>query len=97
LPSCAPPELNPVESVWQYLRSNWLSNRVFDTYDAIIDAACEAWMKLIAMPKTITQSACENGPTSVNLRDPWYKDHNRSLLAATQRRAQAARLHRLGH
>lgn len=22
------PELNPVENVWQYLRSNWLSNRV---------------------------------------------------------------------
>jgi hypothetical protein len=53
LPSRAP-ELNPVENVWQYLRSNWLSNRVFDTYDAIIDAACEAWMKLIAMPETIT-------------------------------------------
>ena len=53
LPSRAP-ELNPVENVWQYLRSNWLSNRVFETYDAIIDAACEAWRKLIASPKTIT-------------------------------------------
>ena len=53
LPSRAP-ELNPVENVWQYLRSNWLSNRVFETYDAIIDAACEAWMKLIARPETIT-------------------------------------------
>jgi hypothetical protein len=53
LPSRAP-ELNPVENVWQYLRSNWLSNRVFDTYDAIIDAACEAWQKLIATPETIT-------------------------------------------
>ena len=52
LPSRAP-ELNPVENVWQYLRSNWLSNRVFDTYDAIIDAACEAWQKLIAKPETI--------------------------------------------
>ena len=53
LPSRAP-ELNPVENVWQYLRANWLSNRVFETYDAIIDAACEAWMKLIAMPEAIT-------------------------------------------
>jgi transposase len=42
LPSRAP-ELNPVENVWQYLRANWLSNRVFDSYDAIVDAACEAW------------------------------------------------------
>jgi hypothetical protein len=53
LPSRAP-ELNPVENVWQYLRSNWFSNRVFDTYDAIVDAACEAWQKLLAKPETIT-------------------------------------------
>jgi transposase len=53
LPSRAP-ELNPVENIWQYLRANWLSNRVFETYDAIIDAACDAWNKLIDQPKTIT-------------------------------------------
>ncbi len=53
LPSRAP-ELNPVENIWQYLRANWLSNRVFETYDAIIDAACDAWVKLIDQPKTIT-------------------------------------------
>ncbi|WP_410823937.1 transposase [Methylobacterium oryzisoli] len=53
LPSRAP-ELNPVENVWQYLRRNWLSNRVFETYDRIIDAACEAWNKLLARPNTIT-------------------------------------------
>jgi transposase len=50
LPSRAP-ELNPAESIWQYLRANWLSNRVFETYDAIIDAVCEAWRKLIAQPE----------------------------------------------
>jgi hypothetical protein len=53
LPSRAP-ELNPVEKIWQYLRANWLSNRVFDTYEAIIDAACDAWRRLIAQPETIT-------------------------------------------
>jgi hypothetical protein len=53
LPSRAP-ELNPVENIWQYLRQNWLSNRVFDTYDDILDAACDAWRKLIAQPATIT-------------------------------------------
>ena len=53
LPSRAP-ELNPVENVWQYLRSNWLSNRVFDTYHAIVDAACEAWQKPVAKPETTT-------------------------------------------
>jgi hypothetical protein len=56
LPSRAP-ELNPVENVWQYLRQNWLSNRVFNTYEAIIEAACEAWRKLIAQPDTITSIA----------------------------------------
>jgi transposase len=59
LPSRAP-ELNPVENVWQYLRQNWLSNRVFDTYEAIVDAACEAWRKLMAEPNTIS---------SIGLRD----------------------------
>ncbi len=53
LPSRAP-ELNPVENIWQYLRQNWLSNRVFDTYEDIVDAACEAWRNLIAQPETIT-------------------------------------------
>jgi transposase len=53
LPSRAP-ELNPVENIWQYLRANWLSNRVFETYLEIIEAACDAWQKLIAQPKTIT-------------------------------------------
>ena len=39
---------------WWYLRSNWLSNRVFDTYEAIIEAACEAWRNLTARPDRIT-------------------------------------------
>lgn len=53
LPSRAP-ELNPVENVWQYLRANWLSNRVFNDYDDIIDAACIAWNNLLKQPDTIT-------------------------------------------
>ena len=53
LPSRAP-ELNPVENIWQYLRQNWLSNTVFENYDAIVDAACDPWRKLIAQPERIT-------------------------------------------
>ena len=52
LPSYSP-ELNPVENIWQYLRANWLSNSVFETYDDIIDVMCEAWNKLIALPDQI--------------------------------------------
>ena len=47
------PELNPVENIWQYLRQNWLSNRVFPDYGAILDASCDAWNRMIAMPDTI--------------------------------------------
>ena len=53
LPS-RPPELNPQENIWQYLRGNWLSNRVFETDEDIIDAACDAGNRLIAQPQTIT-------------------------------------------
>ena len=48
------PELNPVENIWQYLRANYLSNRVFENYEAIVEAACEAWNKLNSQPQTIT-------------------------------------------
>lgn len=43
-------ELNPVENVWQFLRQNWLSNRVFRSYDDILDHSCDAWNKLIDQP-----------------------------------------------
>ena len=41
------PELNPVENVWQFMRDNWLSNRVFKSYDDLVDHSCEAWNKLV--------------------------------------------------
>jgi hypothetical protein len=50
------PELNPVENVWQFLRQNKLSNRVFGGYEAIVAAACDAWNSLVADPKRITSS-----------------------------------------
>ena len=51
------PELNPVELIWQFLRQNRLSNRVFDGYDAIVDACCVAWNALIATPERIASIA----------------------------------------
>lgn len=47
------PELNPVENVWEFLRGNQLSNRVFDTYEAILDACCDAWNAFLADPERI--------------------------------------------
>ncbi len=52
LPSYSP-ELNPVENVWQYLRQNFLSNRVYDDEEAIIEACCTAWNALIDVPNKI--------------------------------------------
>ena len=47
-PKC--PELNPTENIWQFMRDNWISNRVFKSYDDIVDHCCEAWNKLIDQP-----------------------------------------------
>jgi hypothetical protein len=42
------PELNPVERVWLYLKERFLSHRLLDDYDAIVDAASDAWNRLLA-------------------------------------------------
>jgi hypothetical protein len=47
-PKC--PELNPIENIWQFVRDNWLSNRVFKSYDDLVDHCCEAWNKLVDQP-----------------------------------------------
>ena len=47
-PKC--PELNPVENVWQFMRDNWLSNRIFTSYDDILDHCCFAWNSLTDQP-----------------------------------------------
>ena len=44
------PELNPQENVWQFMRDNWLSNRVFTSYENILDHCCYAWNTLIERP-----------------------------------------------
>lgn len=37
------PELNPMENVWAYLRSNKLAISVFDSYEDILDKCQDAW------------------------------------------------------
>lgn len=44
------PELNRVENVWQFLRDEWLSNRVFRGYDDIVAHCREAWNELMEQP-----------------------------------------------
>ena len=44
------PELNPQENVWQFMRENWHSNRVFTSYENILDHCCYAWNTLVERP-----------------------------------------------
>jgi hypothetical protein len=50
------PELNPVENIWQFIRDNWLSNRVFRSYDDILDHCRHAG----------TNSSTSRGPRAVS-------------------------------
>ena len=61
-PKC--PELNPAENIWQFMRDNWLSNRVFKSYDNIVDHCCDAWNKLVDQPWRIM---------SIGMRDWAYR------------------------
>ncbi len=44
------PELNPVENIWQFMRDNWLSNRIFKSEDEIVSICSDAWNRLIDKP-----------------------------------------------
>ncbi len=57
-PKC--PELNLTENVWQYMRQNWLPNRIFETHNDIVAHCAEACTKLVDRPWTIM---------SIGLRD----------------------------
>jgi transposase len=61
------PQLNPQENVWQYLRQNYLANRVFETYEAVVDACCDAWNKLTAEPERITSIATRDWALQVKV------------------------------
>jgi transposase len=54
------PELNPMENIWQFLRDNWLSNRIFPAYDQIVDHCCAAWNKLVDQPWRIMSIGLRN-------------------------------------
>lgn len=51
------PELNPMETLWHYLRSHYWANRAFADYDALENAAIAAWQASACDPDTI-QSVC---------------------------------------
>jgi hypothetical protein len=63
------PELNGQENIWQFMRQNWLSNRIFKSFDDIVDHCCYAWNTLIDHPGRSCRSRDGLGSSqSLNLR-----------------------------
>jgi hypothetical protein len=55
------PEQNSVENVWEYLRSNWFSHCVWDTYAAILDACCDSARRQAEPGQTGPIAPCAGG------------------------------------
>jgi transposase len=41
------PELNPMENLWHYLKSHYWSNRAYENYDGLEEAAMAAWQTAV--------------------------------------------------
>ena len=65
-------ELNPVENIWQYMRDNWLSNRIFKSYDDIVDHCCYAWNTLVDRPWQIMSIGLRQWAHEL-INETWYK------------------------
>ena len=62
------PELNPIETLWHYLREHYWSNRAYEDYDALRTAAIDTWQKVCADParvKSICRVGCLGGQNQV--------------------------------
>ena len=51
------PELNPVERLWLYIKSHFLSNRVYDDYDHLLQAGTDAYRTLESQ-RDLLKSIC---------------------------------------
>ena len=68
------------------MRANWLSNRIFKSFDEIVDHCCYAWNMLIDQPWKIMSIARRDGQSPVTHCEGWYKMSVE--LYARQRAAQ---------
>ena len=55
------------------MRQNRLSNRIFKSFDDIVDHCCYAWNTLINQPWKIMSIAHRDWPSSVTQSEDWYK------------------------
>ena len=51
------PELNPIENLWHYLKSHCWSNRAYNDYDALEQAAVDAWRR-VALDAELMKTVC---------------------------------------
>jgi hypothetical protein len=51
------PELKPVENIWQFIRDNWLSNRVFRSSADMLEHCCFAWLVDQPLDNHVNRSA----------------------------------------
>lgn len=52
------PELNPVEHVRDHLRENYMSNRVFNSLDAVVNQLCTGLHNLHHQPEHLGSMTC---------------------------------------
>jgi len=64
-------DLNPLENIGQCPRQNYLANRVFDTYDAIVDACRTMRNHLAADPPRIRAIATRSWAQAVSALGGW--------------------------
>ena len=55
------------------MRANWLSNRIFKSFDEIVDHCCYARDTLIDQPWKIMSIAAAIGQSPVTHCEGWYK------------------------
>ena len=51
------PELNPLENLWHYLKSHYWSNRAYADYEALEEAAIDAW-KVAVLDPELMKTVC---------------------------------------
>src|SRR5450759_2961260 len=66
------PERNPIENVWEYLRGSKLAITVFESYDDIVDKACDAWT-FFANDQNRIASITTRSWATVILSGRWYQ------------------------
>ncbi len=82
------PELNPAENNSAYLRGNKLANTVYETYDDIVDKACEAWM-FFARKKQAARCASDHGFHSQRVSGSRWQTNDKERVASIATREWA--------